>query len=211
MKKWRKQQSLASYFFVNPTMDSESVDVFWAPQKIPYILNCTLSEHIHSAYEDEIILADLSLRLVCVETEDGCSHLILEDGRCSLQLRFEEKLDLNTFFDFEIHIPAYTNMAEKIYSASCLDQFLRNHKCDILKKVAPIKAERLIQILYAYDLSQLGMSHREIAFHLFGEGAILDGWDGASDNIRSRTRRLIRHGNRLVKAGYSTFLNPAGK
>ena len=192
-------------------MDSESVDIFWSPQKVPYILNCTLAEHIHSAYEDEIILADLSLRLVCVETADGYTHLILEDGCCSLQLRFEENLDLNTFFDFEIHIPAYPNMQEKIYSASCLDQFLRNQKCDIFKKLVPTKAERLIQTLYAYDLSQLGMSHREIAIYLFGESAILDGWDGASDNIRSKTRRLIRHGNRLVKAGYSTFLKPAGK
>ena len=198
-------------FFVDPKMDSESVDVFWSPEKVPYILNCTLIEHIHTAYDDEVILADLSLRLVCVETADGYTHLILKDGCCSLQLRFEENLDLNTFFDFEIHIPAYANMLEKIYSASCLAQFLRNQKCDIFKKIAPIKVERLIQTLYAYDLSQLGMSHREIAFCLFGEAAILGGWDGVSDNIRSRTRRLIRHGNRLVKAGYSTFLKSTGK
>lgn len=202
---------MAFYFFVDPNLGPESVDIFWAPNKVPYVLNCTLIEHIHTAYEDEIIFADLSLRLVCVETKDGYSHLILEDGCCSLQLRFEEKLDLNTFFDFEIHIPAYANMLEKIHSASCLDQFLRNQKCDIFKKVASTKAERLVQTLYAYDLSQLGMSHREIAIYLFGEAAILDGWDGVSDNIRSRTRRLIRHGNQLVKAGYSTFLKPAGK
>ena len=209
--KWRKPLNLAFCFFVDPTLDSESVDVFWSPKNVPYILNCTLVEHLHSTCDEEVILADLSLRLVCVETEDGYSHLILEDGCCSLQLRFEEKLDLNTFFDFEIHIPAYANMQEKIYSASCLDQFLRNQKCDIFKRLVPTKAERLIQTLYAYDLSQLGMSHREIAIYLFGEAAILDGWDGLSDNIRSRTRRLIRHGNQLVKAGYSTFLKPAGK
>lgn len=169
-------------------------------------MNCTLAEHMSNEHDDEVILADLPLRLVCAETEDGYSHLILEDGCCSIQLRFEENLDLNTFFDFEIHIPAYANMLEKIYSASCLDQFLQNQKCDIFKKVTPTKAERLIQILFAYDLSQLGMSHREIAIYLFGKDAILEGWDGMSDNIRSRTRRLIRHGNRLVKAGYSTFL-----
>ena len=192
-------------------MDSESVDVFWSPQKVPYILNCTLVEHLHTANDDDMILADLSLRLVCVQTEDGCSHLILEDGCCSLQLRFEEKLDFNTFFDFEIHIPAYTNMQEKIYSASCLDQFLRNQKCDIFKKVSSNKAKRLIQTLYAYDLSQLGLSHREIATYLFGETAILDGWDGVSDNLRSRTRRLIRQGHQLVKAGYSTFLKSTNK
>lgn len=202
---------MAFCFFVNPDLDSESVDVFWSPQKVPYILNCTLVEHLHTANNDDMILADLSLRLVCVQTEDGCSHLILEDGCCSLQLRFEEKLDFNTFFDFEIHIPAYTNMQEKIYSASCLDQFLRNQKCDIFKKVSSNKAERLIQTLYAYDLSQFGLSNREIATYLFGETAILDGWDGVSDNIRSRTRRLIRHGHRLVKAGYSTFLKPTDK
>lgn len=202
---------MAFYFFVDPVLDSESVDIFWSPENVPYILNCALVEHLHTDSDDEVILADLSLRLVCVETEDGYSHLILEDGCCSLQLRFEEKLDLNTFFDFEIHIPAYASMLEKIYSASCLDQFLRNQECDILKKVAPIRAERLIQTLYAYDLSQLGLSHREIAIYLFGEAAILHGWDGVSDNIRSRTRRLIRRGNQLVKAGYLTFLKATEK
>lgn len=161
-----------------------------------------------NAYTDDVILADLSLRLVCVETEDGHSHLILEDGGCSLQLKFDTKLDLNTFFDFEIHISAFTNMNEKIYSASCLDQFLRTQKCTIFQKIAANRTKRLIEILFAYDLSQSGLSQREIAIRLFGEDAILDGWDGMSDSIRSKVRRLIRNGDQLVKAGYRTFLKP---
>ena len=202
---------MAFYFFVDPTLDSESVDVFWSPKNVPYILNCTLVEHLHNTCDDEVILADLSLRLVCVETEDGYSHLILEDGCCSLQLRFEEKLDLNTFFDFEIHIPAFANMCEKIYSASCLDQFLRKQKCSIYKKITPNKANRLIEIIYTYDLSRQGLSNREIATQVFGEEAILDGWDGMSDNIRSKTRRYLIQGEKLVNAGYSTFLLPRNK
>ena len=171
----------------------------------------TLIDHENDECESQILLADISLKLTYVETFDGNSHLILKDKFCSIQLLFDEKLDMNTVFDFEIHMPVYCNLPHKIQSVSCLCQFLSRQKCKNLHSLSIRKTIQYTEILFAFDLVRLGLSHREIAICLYGEEAILDGWDGVSDNIRSKTRRIIKLGEELVAAGYEEFLNPSKK
>lgn len=193
-------------FFVDPQMKSKSIDVFWSPKTTSYVLKCSLIQHNLNARLKNIILADVKLKLHYIELSDSCSHLLLKEGTGTIQLMFEDKLNLNTYFDFDIQIPTYCNFSEQLHSVICLEQLLLKQKCNIFKAFSPDKSKRLTEILFAYDLFKLGYLLREIAILVFGEEAVLDNWDGSSDFMKSRTRRLITRGKNLVNAGCSTFL-----
>lgn len=192
-------------FFIDPTLNANLIDIFWSPQKMPYILKCSLIEHNHNFYNEGIILADLELRLICVETFDGLSHLLLKDRHCSLQLIFNTKLDLNTFFDFEIHIPAFCNFSEQIQSAKHLEKLLEYKQYNSSQRISSTKTRQYIEILYVHDLLEIGLRQRDIARNLFGEVAVTESWNGINDYARTRMRRIISRGRILIKSGCSTF------
>lgn len=201
-----KASEFGLLYFIDPDLNSKSVDVFWSPEIMPYVLNCSLIDRESEECNSSSILADLFLELSYVETFDGNSHLIVKDKCCSIQLLFDEKLDLNTVFDFEIHIPSYCDFPEQLQSASCLCQFLTEQKCKKLHSLSASKINQYIEILFAYDLIKVGYSHRAAAEIMFGEEALIDGWDSVSEYIRTRMRRLISRGKNLVNAGSSTFM-----
>lgn len=194
-------------FYIDPSLKSNSVDIFWSPRTTPYVLKCSLIKRNQKLNYKNIILADIKLKLSYIETGDGYSHLLLKDKRGAIQLMFEDKLDLNTYFDFDVQIPTYCNFNDQLHSAICLEQLMCKQKCSSFRSVSTEKSQKLIEILFAYDLSILGLSHREIAIYLYGEAAIMDGWEGLSDNVRSKTRRLIIRGKNLVGAGCFTYMN----
>lgn len=51
-------------FFIDPTLNANLIDIFWSPQKMPYILKCSLIEHNQNFNNEGIRLADLELRLI---------------------------------------------------------------------------------------------------------------------------------------------------
>lgn len=195
-------------FFVDPSLRSNSIDVFWSPKTTSYVLKCSLTKHSQNSNSKNVILADVKLKMNYIETRDGYSHLLLKEKNGAIQLMFEGELDLNTYFDFDIQIPIYCDFAEQLHSAICLEQLMIRQKCNLFRFVSSEKSQKLIEILFLFDLSRLGLSHREMAINVFGEDAILGGWDGASDNIRSKTRRLISLGEKFVNAGSLTFMKP---
>ena len=191
--------------FNNPNVNSKNIDVFWSPNSTPNILKCSLIDHSHSECKEGLILADLDLRLTYVQSEDQKSHLLLQDETSSLQLVFDVSLDLDTFFDFEIHLPAIYNRSKQIKSAIKLDQLLSCKKFKNIQGLSDSKSNHYIEVLFAMDLSSIGYSQRDIAKIIFGEHAILYGWEGVSDSTKSKVKRLFSSGRSLIKAGHKTF------
>tara|TARA_R110002072_G_scaffold187996_1_gene344773 strand:+ start:758 stop:1138 length:381 start_codon:yes stop_codon:yes gene_type:complete len=124
-----------------------------------------------------------------------------------LQIVFDRKFNLNRPFHFEIATSGPGILPQQVKSISCLENLLRHHRFTQACARIPPKSKASPNILYALDLIQSGLSQREIARRVFGEDAILTGWDGVSDHIRTKTRRIIKKGHRLVNAGYSTFFD----
>jgi len=68
------------------------------------------------------------------------------------------------------------------------------------------KNAQWIALLRIHDGLQAGASQREIAECLFGSDQVSRGWDGSSDFLRSRLRRMIALQRRLVGGGYRALL-----
>lgn len=191
--------------FNNPKVNSKNIDIFWSPNTTPNILKCSLVKHEHRDFKEGMILADLDLRLTYAQSDDGKSHLLLKDETSSLQLIFDVTLNLNTFFDFEILLPAYCNRSKQIKSVIKLDQLLSCKKFKKIQGLSESKSNHYIEILFAMDLMSQGYTQRDIARKIFGEKIILDGWVGASDFAKSKVKRLFSSGKLLIKSGHRTF------
>ena len=66
--------------------------------------------------------------------------------------------------------------------------------------------ERLHHALIALDESLGGKSYRQIAITIFGEKKVAEEWQGPSQFLKDRTRRLVAKGTELMKGGYRDLL-----
>lgn len=68
------------------------------------------------------------------------------------------------------------------------------------------RIERGLVTLRVADALAAGASHREIGIALFGEDRVLAEWEGGSDSLRSRVRRLAAQARRLGQGGWRALL-----
>jgi hypothetical protein len=66
--------------------------------------------------------------------------------------------------------------------------------------------ERLHHALIALDESLDGKTYRQIAIAIFGEKKVAEEWQGPSQFLKDRTRRLVAKGTELMKGGYRDLL-----
>jgi len=71
--------------------------------------------------------------------------------------------------------------------------------------------ERCILLLQVGDAVRSGASHREVAELLVGRERVRDEWQGRSDALRSRVRRLAAEARRLAAGGYRLMLRSAAR
>jgi hypothetical protein len=67
--------------------------------------------------------------------------------------------------------------------------------------------ERLHHALIALDESMGGKTYRQIAITIFGEKKVAEEWQGPSQFLKDRTRRLVAKGTELMKGGYRDLLS----
>jgi hypothetical protein len=65
---------------------------------------------------------------------------------------------------------------------------------------------RWLTVLRVHDALLDGASQREIGAALFGEDHLHRHWDGASDSLRSRVRRLVQEARATARGGYRQLL-----
>ncbi|QHO77633.1 hypothetical protein ACH79_38365 [Bradyrhizobium sp. CCBAU 051011] len=66
--------------------------------------------------------------------------------------------------------------------------------------------ERLHHALIALDESLAGKTYRQIAITIYGEKRVAEEWQGPSQFLKDRTRRLVAKGTELMKGGYRDLL-----
>lgn len=66
--------------------------------------------------------------------------------------------------------------------------------------------DRGIVLLRVHDALALGASQRDLGEVLFGSRRVSESWNGRSDWLRSRVRRLVREARGLAQGGYRRLL-----
>jgi hypothetical protein len=65
---------------------------------------------------------------------------------------------------------------------------------------------RGLEVLRVHDALGQGASQREIASGLFGQDRVKRDWNGSSDSLRSRVRRLVREARAMAGGRYRELM-----
>ncbi len=198
-------------FFADPAQDSKTISPFWSPSHNPYILKCTPTPNDKADNSSGALLNDIACKRSLVQSSDGKLHLLLSKTNRSLQLTFDKKIDIEQEVYFEIRVRAAATLIQQAAAISCLDSLLTQGSFARSYSEMPARLRIKPQLLYALDLAKLGFSQREIAQRIFGEDAVLTGWNGISHHIKSRTYRLLKKGKKLIGKSHKVLLNNCKK
>ena len=193
------------YFFVDPKLDSESVSVFWAESVKSLVLNCTTytSKNTNECFSLELEI--LNCKYNSVTTFVGKKHLSIINEFGSVQLIFDKEVKLDKPMNFTISVSSTTKILKQVEAINRLENILTENRILIEKIGSKPQKFTNPEILFAYDFIKNGNSQRELARNLFGNDAIINDWDGISDSLRAKTRRLITQGKEFVNASIFDF------
>ncbi|WP_257538980.1 DUF2285 domain-containing protein [Sphingobium sp. CFD-1] len=65
---------------------------------------------------------------------------------------------------------------------------------------------RGLALLRVHDARAAGASHHEIGEALFGAQAVEIGWEGRSDHVRQRVRRMVKSARAMAEGGYRLLI-----
>jgi len=196
---------LACCFFVDPKLDSESVNIFWAESIKSIVLNCATytSKNTNECFSLELEL--LNCKHNSVTTFGGKKHLSITNEFGAVQLIFNKEVKLDQLLNFTISVSSTSKILQQVEAIKTLENILMKNG-NLVEKIdsKPSKFANP-EILFAYDFIKNGNSQRELARYLFGNDAIINDWDGISDSLRAKTRRLITQGKEFVNTSVIDF------
>ncbi|WP_426414018.1 DUF2285 domain-containing protein [Bradyrhizobium ganzhouense] len=150
-------------------------------------------------------LADFNADRQAVIGVDGIPRVLMKGRGLHVPLEIHGLRVLTAPFTpvFELHdladLSAQTELLKRL-------QRLTEPNCRARPNPPFASDERLRHTLVALDESLKGKTYRQIAIIIFGEQRVAEEWQGASQFLKDRTRRLVAKGTELMKGGYRDLL-----
>ncbi|MEM6411960.1 MAG: DUF2285 domain-containing protein [Pseudomonadota bacterium] len=195
------------HFLPDPRLSAYQTPVFWLPE--------IMSGNIDAAATLQSHLADSTEQLSWHSVPGKKAVLIAPGRRTKLSIAargYAAQLAIDTS---RAPVPLAIYLTLKLQSGSklleqlkCLDWFA--HHCAGIKfDAAPKRGyapTKLRDCLIALDGWLSGATQREIGSAIFGADTITEDWDKGVLAYKSRTRRLIQKGRRLMESEYLNLL-----
>ncbi|WP_246668114.1 MULTISPECIES: DUF2285 domain-containing protein [Bradyrhizobium] len=191
--------------FSDPTLAARDALVFWHARALKRVVRLRALPARQDDEEAAQLLADFKVERHAVIDAVG-RPLVLMKGRgmhVAVELR---------------DLPVLTGRFRPVFELERLSELAA--QTELLKRLQRFMAseapapetpffgadERLRQALLALDESLNGKTYRQIATTIFGAKMVADEWQGASQFLKDRTRRLVAKGTELMKGGYRDLL-----
>lgn len=203
----RRAEENGLHFLPDPRLSAYQTPVFWLPD--------VMTTNLEAAAE---IRRQISIRAEPLSWQEipGRKSLLLVPGRrtkLSIAARgyaAQVAIDPTTApIPLAIYLTLKVNSGRKmVETVRCLDWFAR-HCAGIDFEVAPRRGyapNRLRNALIALDGSLAGATQRDIAIAVFGKDVVNEDWENGVHSYKSRTRRLIKKGRKLMEKDYLNLL-----
>jgi len=148
----------------------------------------------------------LSRFLSVVRGDGGREYAVLSDGRHHLRLDVEEGTLENGRVALHVLLDGLRDAEAKLETLRRLAVLCRQRRFPPEHFSFDSQRERSLILLRVADALGAGASQRELAEFLFGMERARSGWQGRSDSLRSRVRRLAAEARRLAAGGYRNLL-----
>jgi len=180
--------------------------LFWTAERDPAVLSVS-ARPAPTGLENSLEVRRLAERVVLLSDNKGKEQLLVGSAASSLRLDICDGTLRDGPVALTYHVPGFSAAAPQLRTIALLHH-LQRYLC---LPPAPLLSRQIwhreISRLVAYDALSQGASQREIGKLIFGQAAVVDGWDGHTDRVRSFVRRVIRDARRLASGGYRYMLH----
>jgi len=204
-RRYLQAERFGLYAFADPAKPAGRAPIFWLAGATRRLVNarCTTTEQ--GFHRSAMTLGTFKAQRLAAIAADG-THVVTmkrEDSRIALKL---------------VGLPVLTRPFRITFEVDGLDNIgAQTDALKVLQRLAAADAakafrspfannERLCHALIALDLSIAGKTYRQIAVALFGKETVAADWQGASQFLKDRTRRLVAKGHELMNGGYRDLL-----
>lgn len=156
---------------------------------------------------DSLRLEHLAPWLAVAVGPDGREHVVLSDGWRHIRLDVEEgRLTGHEAVLLHYRLRGLTSAESRLLPLRRLLSLCRHRRFARSLFPRDPHIDHGIEVLRVHDALRDGASQREIAAVLFGADRVGRDWNGASDSLRSRVRRLVREARGLARGGYRQLM-----
>jgi hypothetical protein len=203
-RRFPRAEQWGLYAFADPTLAGREAPVFWHAEALKGVVHLNTERLRGSDSITPRTLADFKVDRRAVVGVDGLPLVLMKGRGACVAVSIEGLAALTSPFApvFELHdlddLSAQTELLKR------LQRFTEPEKAT---QRSPFTSdERLHHALTALDESLAGKTYRQIAITIFGEKRVTEEWQGPSQFLKDRTRRLVAKGTELMKGGYRDLL-----
>ncbi|WP_170978455.1 DUF2285 domain-containing protein [Sphingobium sp. MP9-4] len=193
-------------FAEHPDVPVPDARILWHADHDPEILRLSLLP-ARKGDGDGIDPAAWTDFLTVGQGAKGCEPLLLSDGLRRIRLDIVEgSLAMAPPLRPLFHIEGVSSARGPLRALNRFLDFLSHRRLRPALYPAEPRMARWLLLLRVHDALREGASHRDIGIALFGADRIANQWDGPTDALRSRVRRLVRDAQLMAEGGYRQLL-----
>ena len=195
-----------STFAENPARVAPDARILWHAALDPG----TLEISVQPASPDDpdcLVIEHIAPWLTCVEGSNGSEHAVLSDGWRHIRIDVSGgRLSGQKAVHLHYRLHGMTSARSRMLPLRRFLGLCQHRRFGLSLFPRDPQTHRWLEMLRVHDAVQDGASHREIASALFGESRVDTDWNGRSDSLRSRVRRLVRDARAMAAGGYRSLL-----
>jgi hypothetical protein len=156
---------------------------------------------------DAILLDELAPWLALATDLSGREHAVLSDGKHRIRLDVEEgHLSGEIAVRLRYHLEGLASAERMMLPLRRFLDLCRHRRFTSSLFPRDPLVSRGIEVLRVHDALARQVSQREIGEAVFGGEKVARDWNGRSDYLRSRIRRLVREARAMAAGGYRSLL-----
>lgn len=204
-RRFPRAEEWGLHAFANPMHGPDKAPVFWHANALKRAVRLNAMRPSGDEGEKVYRLADFNADRRAVIDVDGVSRVLMKGRGLHVPLEIRGLQVLTAPFAPVFELRDLGDLANHAELLRRLQRFTEPVP-QLGQVLVSASDERLQQALIALDESLMGKTYRQIAITLFGESKVAEEWQGPSQFLKDRVRRLVAKGTELMKGGYRDLL-----
>ena len=193
------------YAFADPTLSPRQAPVFWHITSLKQAVQLRAAAAKHRENATRLTLASFKVDRAAVIGVDNIPLVLMKGPGVHVPVEIRNLAVLTHPFAPVFEIDGLADLGTQTELLKRLHRFMEQTPT-AGGRPGLSSDERLRHALIALDESMAGKTYRQIAITIFGEKKVAEEWNGASQFLKDRTRRLVAKGTELMKGGYRDLL-----
>ncbi|CAN7220982.1 DUF2285 domain-containing protein [Bradyrhizobium sp. LjRoot220] len=205
-RRFPRAEGWGLYAFADPSVAARQAPVFWHMAALKQVVRLRAAPATHREGLTPLTLSRFKADRTAAIGVDNVPFVLLKGPGVHVAVEIHDVAVLTNEFAPIFEIDGFADLNAQTELLKRLHRLTEQAPSATNRQAFAID-ERLHHALIALDESLSGKTYRQIAITIFGEKKVAEEWQGPSQFLKDRTRRLVAKGTELMKGGYRDLLS----